>query len=83
MFAGQSHEVAKRSNPQELRGLFFFKLNDGTYKVLDATYNCEVGRLRHDDGPGWILVDIQAPFLDWGQMTTIATFIGDTLSQEI
>lgn len=70
------------SSEIEQGGLLFKKIDKLSWIVHDMSYGCRVGRLVVVDGPGPILEDITASFLDWGQMNTIANFINTFMITE-
>jgi hypothetical protein len=51
------------------------------YYLTDMNYMCPIGRLRLDEGPGWVLA-IQTTFLDGHEMQTIANMIA-ALNEDI
>lgn len=58
----------------EIHGLIFADGDNGTYNVFDLNYMCSVGTISLADGPGWI-IDVDASFLDYGQLMVLAEFI--------
>lgn len=51
--------------------------HDGSYVLIDMSYECPVGSVACHDGPGWTLGPITAPFLDSGQARFLVDFLDD------
>ena len=57
-------------------GLSFLDNGDGSWRVMDYTYNQILGRVRSEEGPGPILTEFNnVKFLDYGQLTSVAWFM--------
>lgn len=56
--------------------LIKYNANTGNYYIVDMDYQVDIGQVKCDKGPGWVL-EVDAEFLDASQAAYLADFLSD------
>lgn len=62
---------------EEVSGLIIRTRDDHIFYIVDINYGCRIGIMRFEEGPGWVLDQIDTNFLDLNQMKTIHDYFKD------